>query len=224
MFSSILTNAASGLSLSSFLICVAVSLACGLFLAFVYRWCEHATKSFLITLALLPAIVQIVILMVNGNLGVGVAVAGSFSLVRFRSLPGKASDIVIIFLAMGLGLCTGMGYVWFALAMAVILCAVLVCFAKTNLLEPDPSYRSLRITIPEDLDYTAVFDDVFAQYARSAKVISVRTINLGTMYQITYDITLKNAAEEKNMIDQLRIRNSNLAIICSQTATQETAL
>lgn len=224
MFSSILTNAASGLSLSSFLICIGISLVCGLLLAFVYRMTEHPTKSFLITLAMLPAIVQIVILMVNGNLGVGVAVAGSFSLVRFRSLPGKASDILIIFLAMGLGLCTGMGYVWFALAMAVILSLVLLCFSKTNLLEPDSAYRNLRITIPEDLDYTTVFDDVFAQYTKSAKVTAVRTINLGTMYQIVYDIVMKDASEEKNMLDQLRVRNGNLAIICSKTATLEVTL
>lgn len=176
MFSSILTNAASGLSLSSFLICIGISLVCGLLLAFVYRMTEHQARAFLITLAMLPAIVQIVILMVNGNLGVGVAVAGSFSLVRFRSLPGKASDILIIFLAMGLGLCTGMGcmyMVWFALAMAVILSLVLLCFSKTNLLEPDSAYRNLRITIPEDLDYTTVFDDVFAQYTKSAKITAV---------------------------------------------------
>lgn len=224
MFSSILTNASSGLSLSSFFICIAASLACGLVIAMVYRFVEHPTKSFLITLALLPAIVQIVILMVNGNLGVGVAVAGSFSLVRFRSLPGKASDILIIFLAMGLGLCTGMGYVWFALAMAIILSAVLVCFAKTNLFEPNSNYRSLRITIPEDLDYTSVFDDVFNQYTKSHKVTNVRTMNLGTMYQITYEITLKDNNEEKNMIDTLRVRNSNLAIICSPNATVETVL
>ncbi len=224
MFSSILTNASSGLNLTSFLICLGVSLVCGILLACVYRQSEHPTKSFLITLAMLPAIVQIVILMVNGNLGVGVAVAGSFSLVRFRSLPGKASDILIIFLAMGLGLCTGMGYVWFALAMAVILCCVLLLFSKTNILEPDSSYRNLRITIPEDLDYTNVFDDVFAEYTKSAKVTAVRTINLGTMYQIIYDVMLKDPTQEKKMIDQLRVRNGNLAIICSKTATLEVTM
>jgi bacteriorhodopsin len=224
MFSSILTNVSSGLNLSSFLICLGVSLVCGIILAFVYRQSEHPTKSFLITLAMLPAIVQIVILMVNGNLGVGVAVAGSFSLVRFRSLPGKASDILIIFLAMGLGLCTGMGYVWLALVMAVILGCVLLLFSKTNILEPDSAYRNLRITIPEDLDYTTVFDDVFAEYTKSAKVTAVRTINLGTMYQIIYDVMLKDTLQEKKMIDQLRVRNGNLAIICSKTATLEVTM
>lgn len=112
MFSTVLT---STLTFSSFAISVITALICGLIVAAVYKKAVHATGNLTVTLALLPAVTTMVIMMVNGSLGVGVAVAGSFSLVRFRSLPGKASDIVILFLAMGLGLCTGMGYVMFAL-------------------------------------------------------------------------------------------------------------
>ena len=171
------------------------------------------------TIAMLPVIVMLVIMMVNGNLGVGVAVAGSFSLVKFRSLPGKASDILIIFAAMGLGLATGMGYVVFAAAAAVVFALFYFLFASTSLLAADSSYRSLRITIPEDLDYIESFDDIFEKYTKKAEEQAVRTINLGIMYQVTYDISLKNPDSEKEMIDAIRVRNGNLPVISSRAAT-----
>lgn len=219
MFSSILTGTASGLSAVSVAICVAASLACGLILALTYRKCENPTKSFTMTVALLPVIVMMVIMMVNGNLGVGVAVAGSFSLVKFRSLPGKASDILIIFAAMGLGLATGMGYVIFAIAASVVFALCYFLFAATSLLSADASYRSLRITIPEDLDYIESFSDIFEKYTKKAEETAVRTINLGTMYQVTYDIHLRNPEDEKKMIDAIRVRNGNLPVISSRAAT-----
>ncbi|MBR2067433.1 MAG: DUF4956 domain-containing protein [Solobacterium sp.] len=221
MFSSVLAN---GLTLTSVALSLAASLGCGLLIAFVYKMCEHPTKGFTITLAILPAIVQLVILMVNGNLGVGVAVAGSFSLVRFRSLPGKASDILIIFLAMAIGLSTGMGFVYLALIATVILCAVYVLLAKTSIFDADSKYRNIRITIPEDVDYTEVFDDVFQSYTSKCELESVKTINLGTLYQLTYEIHLKDAKKEKEMLDQLRIRNGNLPVICSRSVTVATEL
>ncbi len=216
MFSSILGSAAT---MSQVAVCFSASLVCGLLCAFTYRYCENTSKNFLTALAVLPAIVMMVILMVNGNLGVGVAVAGSFSLVRFRSLPGRASDIVIIFLAMGLGLCTGMGYVYFALASAVIMCLLYVLISKLPLLSENTAYRSIRITIPEDLEYTEVFADIFNKYTSKAEEHAVRTINLGTMYQVTYDVVLKNTADEKQMIDEIRVRNGNLPVICGRAAT-----
>lgn len=219
MFSSVLTGTASGLSVTAVAVCMAASLLCGVMLAFVYRKCENPTKSFLMTLAMLPAIVQLIILMVNGNLGVGVAVAGSFSLVRFRSLPGKASDILIIFAAMCLGLATGMGYAVLALTAAVIFSVIYLVLSLTDLLSSDASYRNLRITIPEDLDYVESFDDIFRTYAKKAEQQAVRTINLGTMYQVSYDIRLKDISKEKEMIDAIRVRNGNLPVISSRAAT-----
>ena len=213
MFSSVL---GSTLTIESVMICLAASIICGLIISLIYKYCEHASRSFLMTLALLPAIVQMVIMMVNGNLGVGVAVAGSFSLVKFRSLPGKASDILVIFLSMG--------YVVFALALSIILCLVLLVFAKTSILAADTSYRNLRIIIPEDLDYTDVFKDIFRKYTKKAEIQSVRTMNLGTMYQITYNVELNDVMKEKEMLDAIRVRNGNLAIVCSNTPTQEAEL
>lgn len=219
MFSSILTGTSSGLSVTSVAACAAASIVAGLILALTYKKCENPSKSFTTTISLLPLIVMLVIMMVNGNLGVGVAVAGSFSLVKFRSLPGKASDILIIFAAMGLGLATGMGYVVFAAAAAVLFALVYFVFSSTSILAADSSYRSLRITIPEDLDYIESFSDIFEKYTKKAEEQAVRTINLGTMYQVTYEISLKNASLEKEMIDAIRVRNGNLPVISSRAAT-----
>jgi hypothetical protein len=201
------------------MICIIAALLAGFIVAVVYKRSVHATGNLTVTLALLPAVTTMVIMMVNGNLGVGVAVAGSFSLVRFRSIPGKASDIVILFLAMGLGLCTGMGYVAFAVIMAVILSLVFYLLNLSGLGENDKRYRSLRVTIPEDLDYTNVFDEIFDEYTSSHKETAVKTANLGTMYQISYDIVLKDPEDEKKLIDALRMRNGNLPVIAGSAAS-----
>ncbi|MBR3356742.1 MAG: DUF4956 domain-containing protein [Solobacterium sp.] len=220
MFTSILTNTSSGLSVPAVLICVLVSLVSGMILAMAYKAAEHPSKSFTVTIAILPAVVMLVILMVNGNLGAGVAVAGSFSLVRFRSMPGKASDILVIFIAMAMGLCTGMGYVWLEMAAVLLFACVWLIFMKTPLLSGENGYRQLRVTIPEDLDYVTVFDDLFAEYTDKAEIASVRTVNLGTLYQITYDIELKDSTKEKEFLDAVRVRNGNLSVISSHAATQ----
>ena len=224
MFTSILTNTSSGLSVTAVLICLLTSLVCGILLALTYRTCEHPSKSFLLTTAVLPAVVMIVILLVNGNLGVGVAVAGSFSLVRFRSLPGKASDILIIFVSMAMGLCTGMGYALLAVCLTVLFCLFLYILTRASVLDSDPSWRSLRISIPEDLDYITVFDDIFEKYTKKAQIETVRTVNLGTLYQISYEIELKDSRKEKEMLDEIRTRNGNLPVISSHTAVQLTEL
>ena len=218
MFSSILTGITSYLSITQVLACTAASIVCGMIIALAYRYTEHPSRNFLISVVILPAVVQMIILMVNGNLGVGVAVAGSFSLVRFRSLPGKASDIVIIFLAMGAGLMTGMGYIWLAVCCALLISLLFVMAARIPVFDEDQSVRSLRITIPEDLDYTTVFDDLMEKYTTSSRLVSSKTVNLGTMYQLTYEIRLKDEKAEKTMIDELRTRNGNLSIACGHQA------
>jgi len=201
------------------LVSIAVSFACGIALSLVYKACERPSKSFAVTIAMLPAVVMMVIMMVNDNLGIAVAVAGSFSLVRFRSLPGKASDILIIFMSMALGLCTGMGYVLLAVALMLVFAAAYVILSKLPLLDADPAYRNLRITIPEDLEYSDVFTEVFDRYAKNVKCTGVKTMNLGTMYQVSYELQLNNTADEKKMIDEIRVRNGNLPVISSQQAT-----
>lgn len=217
---------ASVISVTDFLLCISVSLALGLLMAVVCAWKDRHSKSFVITMGLLPAVVCVVIMMVNGNIGAGVAVAGAFSLVRFRSAPGSAKEIVSIFLAMGAGLICGMGYLGFAALFTVILCGVFLlynlwasCSQKTEAI-----YKTVKITIPEDLDYTGTFDDIFAQYAKAYTLTQVKTTNMGSMFRLTYEITLLDAANEKEMIDRIRLRNGNLEIMVSKQETPVTEL
>ncbi len=217
---------ASVISLTDFLLCLAVSLALGLVMALAYMFKTKYTKSFVITLALLPAVVCVVIMMVNGNIGAGVAVAGAFSLVRFRSAPGSAREIVAIFLAMGTGLVVGMGYLAFAALFAVIMCGVFVLYNSLNFgtKKSDAAYKTVKITIPEDLDYSGVFDDIFAEYTTENELIKVKTHNMGSMFRLTYNVTLRDTMKEKEFIDQLRIRNGNLEIMVSKQENTQTEL
>ena len=195
------TDLTKVISVRDFMLCLATALILGLVMAFAYMYRTRYTKSFVVTLALLPAVVCVVIMMVNGNVGTGVAVAGAFSLVRFRSVPGTAREICTLFLAMGAGLITGMGYLGFAAV-----------------------YKTFAITIPEDLDYTEIFDDIFQEYAVSHELIGVKTTNMGSLFRLTYHITLRDAAKEKEMIDKIRCRNGNLEIAVSRQETTITEL
>ncbi len=211
IFGSITSNGATPLT---FLICIAVSLALGLMIAAGYMYKSRYSKSFVITLAILPAIVQVVIMLVNGNIGTGVAVMGAFSLIRFRSIPGSAREIGIIFLAMAVGLATGMGFLAIAALLAIIITAVLMIYSATMFGESKRSEKELKITIPEDLNYNGLFNDIFEKYTSYNKLIKVRTTNMGSLYQLTYCIVINNDDDEKKMIDEIRCRNGNLEIVC----------
>ena len=215
-FSSILTSStvSAAVSLEAFLWCTLCSLALGALIAGVYLFRNTCSKSFVVTLALLPAIVQVVIMLVNGNLGAGVAVMGAFSLVRFRSVPGSAREICSIFLAMAVGLATGMGYLAIAALFTVIIVLMDLLYTLFFIGEPKKTERELKITIPESLNYTDVFDDLFSRYTSKWELSQVRTANMGSLYRLTYRIRLKDAAEEKAFIDDLRCRNGNLEISC----------
>lgn len=220
------TDMTSVITVPDFLICIACSLVIGLILALGYMYRSRYTKSFLLTLALLPAVVCVVIMMVNGNIGAGVAVAGAFSLVRFRSVPGTAREITMLFLAMGAGLIAGMGYLGFALLFTVILCLCSIFYNRLDLGAKSNSakYKTLHITIPEDLDYSGVFDCVLTEYASSYELMSVKTTNMGSLFKLTYDLTLRKSDTEKEMIDKLRCRNGNLEITVSKQGTSNAEL
>ena len=219
MFESVLSTGT--LTVGNVLLCLAVSLALGLFISILYAKRGGCSKNFAIALALLPALVQLVILMVNGNLGAGVAVAGAFSLVRFRSIPGSAREIVAIFFAMAVGLACGMGYLAFAAAFAVIIGIALFLLSVTRFGETQEQEKDLRITIPEELDYTGAFDDLFAQYTNGAALDRVKTVNLGSMYELRYSVKLKDERREKEFIDALRCRNANLTVVLAKKSLQE---
>ncbi len=218
LFDNSMTNV---ISVTDFLLCIACSLVIGLILAFSYMYRTRYTKSFVVTLALLPAVVCVVILMVNGNVGTGVAVAGAFSLVRFRSVPGTAKEISMLFVAMGTGLIAGMGYLAFAVLFAVVMCVFVIIYNRLDFGAKKNAaiYRTLTITIPEDLDYTGVFEGILSEYTSSCELIRVKTTNMGSLFRLTYNITLKKAASEKEMIDKLRCRNGNLEITVSKQDT-----
>ena len=219
MLNSILTGAE--ITLSTFLICTAVSLLLGLGIALLCMYRSSCTQSFLLTLAILPAVVQVIIMLVNGNIGTGVAVAGAFGLVRFRSAPGTAKEIGMIFLAMAVGLATGMGYVVLALLFFGVIAFFLLVLAQLRFGGRDENERELKITIPETLDYEGLFDDLFQQYVRTAQLERVKTSNMGTLYELDYRIVLRDSGVPKEFLDALRCRNGNLNIVCGRVASRE---
>ncbi len=216
----------SVIGVTDFLLCIGLSLVLGLLMALTYMYRTRCTKSFVVTLALLPAVVCVVIMMVNGNVGTGVAVAGAFSLVRFRSVPGTAKEICVLFLAMGAGLIAGMGYLGFAVLFTLIMCAIYILYNRFDLgsKRNADAYRTISITIPEDLNYSDVFDDVFAEYTLSHELIRVKSTNMGSMFKLTYNAVLGDASKEKEMIDKLRCRNGNLEIAVSRQETSSNEL
>lgn len=219
-------NGTTVISIYSFMLCILTSLFAGVTIAMTHTYKTQCTKSFLVTLAMLPAVVCVVIMMVNGNIGTGVAVAGTFSLVRFRSVPGTAKEIGNIFLAMGAGLIAGMGYLAYAVLFALVMSAISILLNRLDFGagKEKSSEKTLRITIPEDLNYEKLFDDLFEKYTAEAKIVNVKTTNMGSLFKLTYDVTMKPAADEKCFIDALRCRNGNLEISMSIKEVNANAL
>lgn len=210
----------TGMTIGDFLICIAVALVLGVVMALAYSFRLRCSRSFVVTVASLPAVVAVVIMMVGGSLGTAIAVAGTFSLVRFRSMPGTAKEICAIFLAVAVGLACGMGYPGLAVVFTVIMCLFNTLLTVVNFggRKNELLQKQLRITVPEDLDYTGVFDDIFEKYTTQHTMVSVKTTNLGSLNKLAYEITLKKADSVKEMIDELRCRNGNLEISISTLA------
>jgi len=212
---SVFDSTAAEITGTQCLLCTVVSLLLGLMCAGIYMFRNQAySKGFVMTLVVLPAIVQLVIMLVNGNLGASVAVAGAFSLVRFRSAPGTAREITGIFLAMATGLATGMGYLVAPMLFVLLIGAVTILLTASPFGGRSELTRSLRITIPESLDYGEAFKDIFEKYLASWKLQQVRTTNMGSMFRLDYEIVMKQDGTEKLMLDELRTRNGNLEILC----------
>lgn len=206
----------SSIELSALLVCSVVSILAGLVIAITHKYTSKYSKNFLITITLLPILVQAVMMMVNGNLGTSIAIMGAFGLVRFRSIPGTSREILIVFFAMAIGLSTGMGQIWFAVSLTILGCLMIVLLNNISLFERNGSEKELKILIPENLDYSEVFDDIFAQYTKNVSLEKVKTTNMGSMFELTYKVMLKPEVKEKDFIDNLRTRNSNLKISLSR--------
>lgn len=218
LFGSIFISGES-ITISNFMISMGVAILIGIFMAKMFMYKSKCSKGFVSTLALLPVGIAMVIIMVNGNIGAGVAVAGAFSLVRFRSVPGTAREIGAVFTAMGAGLTIGMGYVAYAAVFTVISCVFALILDIVNFGENKEETKILRITIPESLNYTDVFDDLFEKYTDRSELNSVKTTNMGSLFKLTYEIEMKNISKEKEFIDDIRCRNGNLDIVITKPDT-----
>lgn len=208
-----LTNIlSSGVSSSSIIILAGVAIVLGLIIALTHKLTSRFNKNFLTTITMLPLLVMSVIMVVNGNLGMSVAVAGTFGLVRFRSVPGTSKEILSVFFAMAVGLALGAGYIVLAPLVTILGCVCLVLLDKITLFDKDNNEKYLRILIPESLDYTEVFDESLKKYTNKYSLMQVKTTNLGSMFELKYLVNIKNNVNEKEFIDELRVKNGNLKI------------
>lgn len=215
-----LSSAAGGqVSIGMFGVSLMASLILGGFLALLHTYKNTASRNFTLTLIVLPAMVQSVIMLVNGSLGTGVAVMGAFGLVRFRSVPGNSREISSIILAMGMGLAAGMGHLGIAVLILAVIGGVMAVYLTLPFGEGDRR-RKLKVVIPEDLDYSGIFDDIFRAYTKSARLEQVKTVNMGSLYQLCYQIELYHEDQEKELLDEIRCRNGNLEIVCGREAEQ----
>ena len=220
MLNSIFSNVSSSdFSIVEVLICIAAALVLGGIIALVHTYKNTYTKNFLIALTLLPTIVMAVIMVINGNLGAGIAVAGAFSLIRFRSQPGTAREITSLFLAMGVGFALGMGYLTMAILIVAVVCIAMLVLA--SLTHEKGGTRHLTVTVPEDVNYESAFDEVFEKFTSKHELISAKTTSMGSLFEIKYTVNLKANVSEKAMIDELRIRNCNLPIVCGRLPEKE---
>lgn len=214
MFTSII-DATTGLTAQSAVICTVSSIVLGIAAALIYRLNnKSASKNLMLSLIVLPALVQAVIMLVNGSIGAGIAVMGAFNLVRFRSTPGNSRDICFIFYVMGIGLATGMGYIGFAALLTVTVGAVMAVLSFVPAFGAKRAAKLLCVLIPEDMDYTDCFKDIFDEYLSSVTMLRAKTTNMGTLYELKYEVVLKDASKEKEMLDKLRTRNGNLTVSC----------
>ncbi|MBQ7226574.1 MAG: DUF4956 domain-containing protein [Clostridia bacterium] len=203
----------------TFFLCIGVALALGLVAAFCYMFKNQYSKTLVMTIAILPPIVCVLIMLVSGSIGAAVAVGGVFALTRFRSAQGSAREISQIFLSMAVGLTTGLGYIYIAMILVGIIEVMTIIFTLTKFGESSSKRRTLKVSVPEELDYTDIFDDLFEKYTTSTTLIKVKLKNLGTIFQLTYDIYLKDIKDEKKFIDEIRVRNANLDVVCSRLVT-----
>ena len=224
MLESIFYEEAATISLQNCLISIGVGIVLGIIISLVHKKTTKTTPNFMLTVSILPVLVQVVILLVNGNLGTSLAVAGAFSLIRFRSMPGNSKEILTVFWAMATGLALGMGYVVFA-AIVTLIVAVLMLAINTVLSKfENGATKKLKIVIPENLDYNTVFDDIFEKYTDKVELTKVKTTNMGSMFEISYIVTLKKYINEKEFLDEIRVRNANMLVMLERELVSEVEL
>ena len=221
IFGSIFTGT---LTLGQFLLAIGVSMIMGLVLSLAYMYKNTYTRSFVSALILIPAVETVVIMLVNDNLGVGLSVAGSFALIRFRSVKGNAKELAAVFIAMTIGIICGTGYVALACVFTILLSFVMFFLAFVDFGKQNDSERYLKITIPESLNYDEVFDETLKKYTNTYELESIKTLTLGSLFRVDYKVNLKNPNKTKEFIDELRTLNGNLEIMCGKPSTNREEL
>ena len=221
MFNTIFDTSAAGLDIPTALIAAGVALLLGIALAITHAKTTQTTKGMMVTLAVLPVLVMAVMIMINGNLGTSIAILGAFSLIRFRSLEGRAKDLLAIFAAMMIGLACGMGHVLFGTVIMLIYIIAVIILSYTPVLEPDRHERVLKVVIPEDLDYEDVFADTFKKYTSRSRLVRMKTMNMGSLYKLTYEVKMRHGVKEKEFLDEIRVKNCNLKVLLSEPCCEE---
>ena len=224
MLESIFSSTSATISTESCLISMGVAIIIGLIIAMVHKSTTKTTNNFLITVAILPLLAQIVIILVNGNLGTSLAVAGAFTLVRFRSMQGNSKEIITIFWAMAMGLALGMGYVIFAVVSTLVVAILMLIFSKVAVKMENKSNRKLKVVIPENLDYNEVFDDIFEKYTEKVELNKVKTTNMGSTFELSYAVLMKKQMNEKQFLDEIRTRNANMLVMLERETVSEEEL
>lgn len=209
------------MTLKAFLLCLGSAMVLGVLTALLFTAKTHHTDSFTLSVAVLPAVTTLIIMLVNGNIGAGLGVAGAFSLTRFRSQPGTAREVTALFFAVALGLACGMGYIVIAFIFFAVMALFIVALGALHFGGANNASRQLRITIPENLDYEGLFDDLFEKYTTRHELMRVKTTNMGTLYELSYRILLKDPDETKKFMDEIRCRNGNLNILCGRESDGE---
>mgnify|MGYP002519886692 CR=1 FL=1 len=212
------SSTVSSIGIVELFISLFIAIILGFMISLVHKYTSKYSKNFLITITLLPILVETVMLMVNGNLGTSIAIMGAFSLVRFRSIPGTSREILIVFFAMSVGLACGMGQVWFAIIITIICCVLLFLLNKISLFDKDKKQKNLKVLIPENLDYDDIFQDIFDEFTDYVYLEKTKTVNMGSMFELSYIINLKDNIKEKEFIDKIRMRNSNLKVVLERVA------
>ena len=217
IFQSDSTGSVVTVTMQNAIISILVALALGLVISITYmKTSKVYSKNFASSLIVIPALISVVITLINGNQAASLATIGAFTLIRFRSIQGTSKDLAYILFTVTLGLSTGMGYIPFAIVLTAIVCVILIALSLIKYDQPKTEMKDLRITIPENLDYSGVFDDIFSEYTTFAELMRVKTTNLGSMYELQYNIVIRDPKLEKNMIDAIRTRNGNLNIVCGK--------
>ena len=225
MLESIFSSSTATIDFGSCIACIAVAIILGVVISIVHKITSKKTSSnFLMALVALPALVQVVILLVNGNLGTSLAVAGAFSLIRFRSMQGNAKEMISVLWAMAVGLALGMGYIVYSVIFTVIIAVLMIVITKITNRKENVTDRKLKIIVPESLDYETVFDDLFDEFTKSRELEKVKTTNMGSMYELIYNVNMKEEKSPKAFMDEIRTRNGNMLVALERPEYNEVEL